>query len=281
MAGRSGQHSWDGWYWSDKLGKYCWSGSSGQHGQDYFSPVEETEKGGPASASTEAAPPPPPPPLPPPPGIPPQQPDAAPFPPGVGIPGPPGPPGPPGAPHPAAGPRTKGPAFHQPKKEIDKDVEELISRHQKSGSRCNFTQLRREFNQKMLEAKATAKELREAQLASALLQAKVDMEKREAENFEAFRLAVADGWVCHVDERLAAQKLFLEDIALKDKQGALESQAAVFQKQQNEKQDEYDKEISRLQKSVEFWKKSASEWKDAKLRDLQDFRILLVDRVAL
>ena len=113
------------------------------------------------------------------------------------------------------------------------------------------------------------------------LQKKVDIEKREAENFEAFRLAVADGWICHVDERLASQKLFLEDIALKDKQGALESQAAVFQKQQNEKQDEYDKEISRLQKSVEFWKKSASEWKDAKLRDLQDFRILLVDRVAL
>ena len=156
-------------------------------------------------------------------------------------------------------------------------MQELISRHQeeakRSGNRCNFTQLRREFNQKMLDAKETARQLHEAQLASGLLQAKAEMEKREAANFEAFQLSVAQGWL----NEMSAQQLRLDEAASKDKEAALESQAEVFNKQQKEKQDEYDKEISRLQKSIDYWKKSAMEWKNMKLHDLQDFRILLVD----
>ena len=92
------------------------------------------------------------------------------------------------APKQAAAPKPgKGSAVHTPKKEIDPEVQELISRHQeeakKSGNRC-------EFNQKMLDAKETARQLHEAQLASGLLQAKVEMEKREAANFEAFQLSL-------------------------------------------------------------------------------------------
>lgn len=166
----------------------------------------------------------------------------------------------------------------------------------------NFTQLRREFSQKMEQVKQSLQDVFKAEKERDA--AKFELEKRELleacekdkashaaaqqAQFSAFKqqfldnqeklavefmdnqekivvnakIEVANEWKAYVAQELAKQKTAME---------AQHAQAVQGLKDVHAKQvSDLKEEISLKTSSVDFWKASAAEWKNAKLRDLKD-----------